>query len=169
MTESAELHESVDVAAPPARVWELVTDLPRMAGWSPQVVRTFARRPVGLGTRALNVNRSGWKVWPTRSKVVRFEPHRDFAFRITDNGVVWSYALEPSERGTTVTHRRETPEGILPISLRLQDAVLGGVDRFTGELREGMRTTLTRLKAEAEGERVAPPPPAPAQPPCSRP
>ncbi len=50
-----------------------------------------------------------------------------------------------------MTHRRETPDGITPISLRLQDAVLGGVDRFTGELREGMRATLTRIKAEAEG------------------
>jgi len=151
MAEIAALHESLDVAAPPQRVWELVTDLPRMAAWSPQVVHTFARRPVGLGSRALNVNRSGWKVWPTRSRVVRFEPHRDFAFRILDNGVVWSYALEPTEAGTRVTHQRETPDGITPLSLRLQDAVLGGVDRFTGELREGMRRTLRGIKAEAEG------------------
>jgi uncharacterized protein YndB with AHSA1/START domain len=151
MAETPALHESVDVAAPPERVWALVTDLPRMASWSPQGVRTFVRGPVGLGTRAFHLNRSGWKVWPTRSKVVRFEPHRDFAFRIKDNGVIWSYALEPTAAGTRITHRRETPDGILPISLRLQDAVLGGVDRFTGELREGMRRTLSRIKAEAEG------------------
>ncbi len=151
MAEIAALHESVDVAAPPERVWALVTDLPRMASWSPQGVRTFVHGPVGLGTRAFHVNRSGWKVWPTRSKVVRFEPHRDFAFRIKDNGVIWSYALEPTDAGTRITHRRETPDGILPISLKLQDAVLGGVDRFTGELREGMRRTLRRIKAEAEG------------------
>ncbi|WP_432477935.1 SRPBCC family protein [Nocardioides sp. GXQ0305] len=151
MAEIADLHESVDVAAPPERVWALVTDLPRMASWSPQGVRTFVRGRVGLGTRALNINRSGWKVWPTRSTVVRFDPHRDFAFRIKDNGVIWSYGLEPTVAGTRVTHRRETPDGILPISLRLQDAVLGGVDRFTGELRDGMRQTLGRIKAEAEG------------------
>ena len=150
MVEIAALHEFVDVAAPPEQVWELVTDLPRMAAWSPQVVHTFARRPVGLGTRALNVNRSGWKVWPTRSRVVRFEPHRDFAFRILDNGVIWSFGLESNGGGTRLTHRREA-EGIHPISLRLQDAVLGGVDRFTGELREGMRRTLRGIKAEAEG------------------
>ena len=151
MTEIAVLHETVDIAAPPERVWSLVTDLPRMASWSPQGVRTFVRGPVGLGTRALNVNRTGWKVWPTRSKVVRFEPHRDFAFQILDNGVIWSYALEATAGGTRVTHRRETPDGITRISLRLQDAVLGGVDSFTGELRDGMRATLTRIKAEAEG------------------
>ena len=151
MAEIAALHETVDVAAPPERVWALVTDLPRMASWSPQGVKTFVRGPVGLGTRAFHVNRTGWKVWPTRSKVVRFEPHRDFAFRIKDNGVIWSYALEPLDTGTRVTHRRETPDGITPISLRLQDTVLGGVDRFTAELRDGMRQTLLRIKAEAEG------------------
>ncbi len=151
MPETAVLHETVDIAAPPERVWALVTDLERMASWSPQGVRTFVRGPVGLGTRALNINRTGWKVWPTRSKVVRFEPCRDFAFQILDNGVIWSYQLEPAEAGTRLTHRRETPDGITPISLRLQDAVLGGVDRFTGELREGMRRTLDRIKAEAEG------------------
>jgi len=151
MPEIESLHESVDVAAPPERVWELVTDLPRMAAWSPQVVHTFCRRPVGLGTRAVNVNRQGWKVWPTRSHVVRFEPHRDFAFRIRDNGVVWSYALEATEGGTRLTHRRETPDGITPISLRLQDLALGGVARFTGELRDGMRRTLRGIKVEAEG------------------
>ena len=64
--------------------------------------------------------------------------------------MIWSYALEPTDGGTRVTHRRETPDGITPISLRLQDAVLGGVDRFTGELRDGMRATLSRIKAEAE-------------------
>jgi hypothetical protein len=28
--------------------------------------------------------------------------------------------------------------------------VLGGVETFTGELREGMRETLERIKADAE-------------------
>ena len=151
VTGSAPLEETVDVAAPPERVWALVSDLPRMAEWSPQVVRTFVRRPVGLGTRALNVNRSGWKVWPTRSHVVRFTPPRDFAFRVPDNGVVWSFALEETAVGTRVTHRRETPDGIRPASRRLQDLLLGGVDSFTEELCAGMRLTLARLRTAAEG------------------
>ena len=63
------LEESIDVDATPERVWSLVTDLPRMARWSPQVVRTVVRGggPVQLGTRAVNVNRKGVLVWPTRS------------------------------------------------------------------------------------------------------
>jgi len=147
------IEESIDVDATPERVWSLVTDLPRMARWSPQVVRTVVRGggPVRLGTRAVNVNRKGLLVWPTRSKVVRFEPHRDFAFRIKDNFTVWSFALEATEGGTRVVQRREAPDGTSPISDTLVRRVLGGQEGFQAELREGMRRTLRALKADAEG------------------
>lgn len=149
------LQDSVDIAAPPERVWSLVTDLARMAAWSPQVVKSFVSRgPVQLGTRALNVNRKGLLVWPTRSKVVVFEPHREFAFRIKDNATIWAFVLEPvpvdGGSGTRLVQERRAPDGITPISTRLQDAVLGGVESFTGELRDGMRQTLEKIKAEAE-------------------
>ena len=149
-TYEALLEESIEVAAPPAKVWSLLTDLPRMASWSPQVVKTLVRRPVRLGTRSYNLNRRGLLFWPTRSKVVRFEPHQEFAFRVKDNATIWSFSLEPSETGTKVTQRRETPDGITDISLRLTDLALGGQETFTGELRQGMRQTLERMKADAE-------------------
>ena len=146
----AQLEASIDVAAPPAKVWSLLTDLPRMASWSPQVVKTVVRGPVQLGTRSYNLNRRGPLFWPTRSKVVRFEPHREFAFRVKDNLTVWSFTLEPTDAGTRVTQRRETPDGISDISLRLTKVALGGQETFTGEMREGMRQTLERMKADAE-------------------
>jgi hypothetical protein len=147
------LEESIDVEATPERVWSLVTDLPRMARWSPQVVRTVVRGdgPVRLGTRALNLNRKGLLMWPTRSKVVRFEPHRDFAIRIKDNYTVWSFALEPTAGGTRLVQRREAPDGTSTISDTLVRRVLGGQEGFQAELREGMRRTLRGIKADAEG------------------
>lgn len=150
MSHTETLRESIEIEATPERVWSLITDLPRMASWSPQVVRTFVRGPVGRGTRALNVNRRGPLVWPTRSKVVIFEPHREFAFRVLDNAVIWSFVLEPTPSGTRVVQERRTPDGITPISVFLQRRVLGGVDTFTQELREGMGQTLARIKSEAE-------------------
>ena len=151
MSEHAELEESVEVAASPERVWSLVTDLPRMAAWSPQVVKTIVLgHPVRRGTRTININRRGPLVWPTRSKVVRFEPHHDFAFRIAENTVVWSFRLEPTATGTRVTQRRETPHGISGISRGLTRVALGGQETFSSELRDGMRQTLARIKAEAE-------------------
>lgn len=146
------IEESVEVAADPARVWSLVSDLPRLAEWSPQVVRSFVRteRPIQLGTRLLNVNRRGLLVWPTQSKVVRFEPHQEIAFRVKDNFTVWSFTLEPTATGTRVVQRREAPEGISAISSRLTKRMLGGVPSFQAELREGMRSTLAGIKASAE-------------------
>lgn len=145
------IEEVVEVAAPPARVWALVTDMPRMAEWSPQVVRTIVRGGgIGPGTRTVNINRRGPLFWPTRAKVIRFEPHREFAFRIKDNLTVWSFTLEPTATGTRVTQRREAPDGTSRISANLVKAVLGGQQTFQAELRDGMRQTLTRIKAEAE-------------------
>ena len=148
-----ELKATITVQATPAQVWALVTDVARMAEWSPQVVKTFVLGGrVGPGARFVNLNRQGWKRWPTSAKVVRFEPHRDFAFRITENRTVWSFQLEPTaDGGTFVTHRRETPEGITAVSNVLVGLALGGQESFVPELLEGMSTTLERVKAELEG------------------
>lgn len=149
----AQLEATIEIAAPPAKVWSLVTDVKRMASWSPQVVKTVVRGggPVAQGTKFFNINRRGLLVWPTQSMVVRFEPHTDFAFRIKENYTVWSFALEPTaDGGTRLTERRETPQGISDLSLGLTRTVLGGVSKFTDELRAGIEQTLERIKAEAE-------------------
>jgi uncharacterized protein YndB with AHSA1/START domain len=146
------LEETIEVDAAPAKVWSLVADLSRMASWSPQVVKTFVRGgPVQQGTRTVNINRRGLLVWPTQAKVVRFEPHREIALRIKDNFTIWSFLLEPTDAGgTRIVQRRAAPDGISSISLKLTDAVFGGQDGFSAELRDGMRQTLGRIKAEAE-------------------
>ena len=147
------LEETVEIDATPAQVWAAISDVRRMARWSPQVMRTFVRGggAVRLDTRTVNLNRRGLLVWPTQAKVVRVEPHREFALRIRENLTIWSFTLEPTDAGgTRITQRRETPQGISSVSLRLTDAVLGGQKSFTAELREGMRQTLDRIKADAE-------------------
>lgn len=149
-TEFAQLEESIEIDAPPAQVWALVTDLPRMASWSPQVVKTFVKGPVQEGTRFRNVNRRGLLVWPTSAKVVRFVPHTEFAFRVKDNFTIWSFTLEPTGTGTRVIQRREVPNGISDISVKLTKIAFGGQEKFAAELAEGMRETLAKLKADAE-------------------
>ncbi|WP_372727246.1 SRPBCC family protein [Nocardioides sp.] len=145
------LEETIEVAASPATVWSLVSDLGRMSAWSPQVVKTFVRGgPVQQGTRTFNINRRGLLVWPTQAKVVRFEPERELAFRVKDNFTVWSFTLEPTDAGTRIIQRREAPNGISDISIKLTALVFGGQRGFGGELRQGMRQTLSRIKAEAE-------------------
>jgi uncharacterized protein YndB with AHSA1/START domain len=151
------LEQSIEVQAPPATVWALVSDLARMASWSPQVVRTIVRgRPVQEGTRFFNLNRRGLLFWPTQAEVVACEPHTELAFRIKENWTVWSFTLEPTESGgTRVTERRCAPDGISGVSKGLTRIALGGQQVFTDELLAGMRETLERVKAEAEGRAVA--------------
>jgi hypothetical protein len=151
----AQLEESIEIAATPAQVWTLVTDLKKLAGWSKHGLRTFVRGgEVKQGTTFFNLNHRGLLVWPTQAKVVRFTPHSDFAFRIKENFTIWSFQLEPVEvdgvAGTRVTQRRETPQGISALSNRLVGVAMGGIPTFVDELSAGMRQTLERIKAEAE-------------------
>ena len=153
-TQNAPLLESTtDIDATPEQVWAVITDPRALGGLSDQVVRTHVvgTAPVGLGTRTSNINRRGPLLWPTRAKVVRFVPSRDYAFRVKDHATTWSFELAPSPAGgTTVTHRREAPQGTTQISRILQDKVLGGVSDFDREMEAGMATTLRRLKALLE-------------------
>ncbi|EON22358.1 cyclase/dehydrase [Nocardioides sp. CF8] len=146
------LEESTTIDAAPEKVWTLVSDLGRMSEWSPQVVKTIVRgRPIQLGTKMININRRGLLVWPTQSKVVRFEPQREVAFRVKDNFTIWSFTLEADGAGgTRLTQRREAPDGISNISRALTERVLGGVADFQVELGEGMRETLAKIKVAAE-------------------
>ena len=146
----APLEASIEIAAPPAQVWGLVSDLRNMARWSPQVVRTFVRTPVREGSRMFNVNRHKLLVWPTQATVVRLVPEQEIAFRVKENYTVWSYRLESTGTGTRLTARREAPQGISDLSVGLTKRALGGVDTFTTELEQGLRETLARIKADAE-------------------
>ncbi|SFC90705.1 Polyketide cyclase / dehydrase and lipid transport [Nocardioides terrae] len=148
----SDLEATITVAASPAQVWALVTDVARMPEWSPQVVRSVVLGGrVKLGARFVNVNRQGPKRWPTTAKVVRFTPHSDFAFRIFENHTIWSFQLEPAvDGGTVVTHRRETPDGISLASRVLTKIALGGQEPFTAELLDGMSRTLERIEAELD-------------------
>ena len=150
--QSQELEATIDVDASPAQVWALVTDVPRMASWSPQVKRSTVKGGVvRQGATFRNLNGQGPLRWPTSAKVVRFEPHRDFAFRVKENRTVWSFELaDNGQGGTTLTQRREVPQGISAVSKVLTKVVLGGQESFVRGLREGMQQTLSRIKAEAE-------------------
>jgi uncharacterized protein YndB with AHSA1/START domain len=152
LTDVAPLEATIEIDAPPARVWALVSDLRNMARWSPQCVKTFVKGggEIGLGTQMINLNRRKLLFWPTQSKVVRFAPEKEIAFRVKENYTVWSYELEPTATGTRVTARREAPHGISDLSIGLTKAALGGVDVFTEELLAGMQDTLARIKADAE-------------------
>lgn len=146
-----QIEHSVDVEAAPEKVWELVSDLPRISEWSPQVMKTVVLGgPLQQGSRLLNLNRRGLLVWPTRAKVVRHEPGREIAWKIKENGSTWSFTLEPAGARTRLVQRREAPKGLSELSISLTDRFMGGQAVFQAELQAGMRQTLARVKQLAE-------------------
>lgn len=153
-TDVPALQDHERIAAPPTIVWDLVGDPTRMSEWSPQVdsTRLTGDGDCSVGTRFTNRNVQGELAWITHGEVVRHEPGRALAFRIEENWAVWSFELEPTADGGTVLHqRRDAPDGISDLSRQLTDAYLGGMDTLTGNLRAGMRETLTRIRVAAEG------------------
>jgi uncharacterized protein YndB with AHSA1/START domain len=149
------MHDSVTVhiAAPPERVWELVSDVTKIGKYSPE---TFEAEWVDGATGAAvgakfrgHVKRNGiGPVYWTSCVVSACVPGREFAFGVgpADKPLnVWRYELEPSGDGTDVTESFTLAN---TAALRLYWAVLGWARGKTN--RNDMRTTLERMKAELE-------------------
>ena len=148
-----EVSERITVQAEPAQVYRAVSDLHRMVRWSPECFAVWIwRRRSGTPARFVGFNRRGPFVWFTTCQVVAAEPAREFGFDVTTFGMPvsrWGYRMTPSDGGTEVTEYW--------LDRRSRGAfVLGRI--FTGRVandrpaanREGMRTTLARLKRELE-------------------
>lgn len=146
---------SVWIDAPPAAVWDLVSDVTRIGEFSPETFEAkWTRGSTGpeVGAHfAGHVKRNGvgptyWS--PCRVRVC--EPERVFEFSVgTDKVAVnnWGYRLEPVEGGTRVTEYFRL-EPSLPV--RLYWGLLGSLRGRTNE--RGMRTTLERMKTVLEGD-----------------
>ena len=144
------LEATIDIAATPDKVWAVVSDLGRMPEFSPTTLKMIPLGTPRAGTWTVNFNKVGRKYYPTTSRIVRYEPDQAFAFRMNENGTVWSYTLEPTAAGTRVTERRDVPNGVRkPVRLMI-DALLGGEQKFEADLVAGMNETLGKIKAAAE-------------------
>jgi hypothetical protein len=67
------IDEQVDVAAPPARVWEVITDLARYGEWNPFVVACRSTLAVGDPIE-MSVRLVPWVTQPQREVVFAHEP-----------------------------------------------------------------------------------------------
>ena len=145
---------SIDVNAPRDKVWALVADFGNMGKWSPELVRNIwlggAKGPA-VGARFVGVNRHGVVPWATLCKITQCDEGRVIEWDNVVGKMRWGYRFEDiANGGTRVTEYREHL-GEMPLVLRAM--VRSGV---IGRNREnlvvrGMRTTLERLKAAAEG------------------
>lgn len=151
------MHDSVTVhmKAPPQQIWELVSDITNTGRFSPETFEAEwldgATGPaVGVRFRGhVKRNGRGPTYW-TECKITACEPGREFAFAVINRGKplnTWRYTFEPVGDGTDVTESFELLD-ILP--LRIYWFLLGWARGRTN--REGMRTTLERIKKVVEAE-----------------
>jgi hypothetical protein len=149
------MHDSVTVRmfAPPEKIWALVSDVTKIGRYSPETFEAEwldgATGPAVGATFRGHVKRNGkGPTYWTTCTVTASEPGREFAFGVgsADKPLnVWRYVMAPSGEATDVT---ESFTLARTVPLRLYWAVLGWARGKTN--RNGMQTTLERIKAEVE-------------------
>ncbi len=150
------MHDSVTLhmAAPPERVWDLVSDVTRIGRYSPETFEAEwidgATGPaVGARFRGhVKRNQKGPVYWTTCT-VTESDPGRTFAFGVGSPGKpplnVWRYDVVAAGDGSDVTESFTLSPTWW---LRLYWFCLGWARGKTN--RNGMRATLERVKADAE-------------------
>ena len=153
MNAARELRAETDIEGTPDQVWAVLSDLDRLPELSTELVKMVPLKPGGLklGQQYLGLNRRKAVFWPSRSKVVAFDTHRELAWHTFSSGATWIFELAPIEGGTRVVHRRPVPTGLTVLSKVFATLFLGGGEHHADELEVHVSQTLTRLKAAVEG------------------
>jgi len=143
---------SIDVAAPPELVYDLIADVTRMGEWSPECYRcewlggAAAATP---GARFRGYNRLGRLHWERTAVVDTADRGREFGFTTVNDGAGreetrWRYSMEPSSSGTLLTESFEFLWCSVPNRLA---EVLVPRER---QVNRGIEETLRRIKRAAE-------------------
>jgi hypothetical protein len=149
------LEESIDIAASPAAVYALVSDLPRMGEWSPE--NRGGRWEDGCNGSVGDVfhgdNKIGDYEWTVPCEVTAAEPGVVFEWitgAAADDGpyVRWTYRFEDDGSGGTRLTEIWDVEALPPtLRTRTEEQLAGR----TEQVRAAVQTTLAAIKATAEG------------------
>jgi uncharacterized protein YndB with AHSA1/START domain len=150
------MHDSVTIHmdAPPADVWALVSDVTRIGEFSPETFEAEwldgATAPaVGVKFRGhVKRNGKGPTYW-SPAEITECEPERAFEFAVPNAKSpinTWRYELAPGANGGTEVTESFRLANKLPTKIYW---TLAGWARGKTN-REGMRTTLERMKAVVE-------------------
>ena len=151
-------HDSVtvDIAAPPERVYALVSDITRMGEWSPECFQcSWTKGATGpeVGARFKAKNKGGrGPAWFNTPVVTAAEQGTKFAFNRSGPGIAsytWTHVLEPTTTGTRVTESYDAEKPLGAFMTWLTMKWTGSPDR-DADLHAGMTTTLARIKTAAE-------------------
>jgi uncharacterized protein YndB with AHSA1/START domain len=153
------------VAAPPELVWDLVADVTRVGGWSPECVRTAWLGKPGEprpGARFIGHNRfpDGFE-WEVTCVVTEADRPRTFAWAVLDDtgdparpSSLWRYEIDALPGGGSRVRQRFTHGPGLSFLRPLAEAAPDGAAEIIAARRDGLRAnmtaTLRAMKAAAE-------------------
>ena len=138
---------SIDIAASPETVYEILTDLSRISELSPECYKAewegdLTEAAVGAKFRGYNDN--GGRKWDAGCVVVAADPAKEWSFEVPgDDGrsTVWRYQIEATSHGCRVTESFDSPI--------LDDEFFQKINRHK-LLLDNIAHTLANLKAVAE-------------------
>jgi nitroreductase/uncharacterized protein YndB with AHSA1/START domain len=157
----------VDIAAPPARVWELVSDINVPARFSTEFQGAEWVDADGprLGASFVGRNKREDREWQTTSFVVACDPPRMLAWNVSDPerpGAQWRFELEPLGNGTRLRQHMTIGPGNSGTSRAMEqqpDQARQILARRRDQLRRNMELTTQGIKrlAESDGSTASPP------------
>lgn len=153
MTDQYSHFESIVVDRPAELVYDLVSDITRMGGWSPVCASCWwgEGSSATVGGRFTGRNEMDGRSWETSCEIVVADPGVEFAFLVGGNQVRWGYTLEAEGDGTRVTESWQ----LLEAGREVFRAKYGAeADHVMGVRREtalaGIPVTLAGIKRTAE-------------------
>jgi uncharacterized membrane protein len=143
--DSKDFRISVDIDAPPARVWSVMSDVERWSNWTASIT-SIKRRDAG----PLAVGSSAWvrqpKLPPALWKVTVLESNRGFNWVSRGPGVLVTggHWIEPTAQGSRVT----LSVGIRGLFAGLLARLTGAItDRYLGLEAAGLKRQCEALSA----------------------
>jgi hypothetical protein len=144
--------ESIEIAAPPEVVYDLLADITRMGEWSPECYQCAWLNGVTAaktGARFRGYNRLGLYRWERTAIITAADRGRKFSFTTVDDRTgreqtQWLYAFEPLGSGTRVT------ESFQFLWCPAVDRLLEVFVPRGRQVDRGIQETLRRLKQAAE-------------------
>ena len=142
---------SVHVAASPAAVYGVLTDLDRLPGLSPENQRCEyldGATEIAVGVKFRGHNRAKDYEWHADCIVTVADPGRVFEYDVPpgyEHATTWRYEIEPDDRGgCTVTESFDAP------LLAMPDVYPGKIEGRRDNLERACAITLANLKAALE-------------------
>lgn len=156
---------STRIAAPAARVWQLVSDITLMPQFSAELEAVEwtdgADRPA-LGAAFLGHNRhDAIGTWTTRSQIIACDTERELAWAVgkpENPAATWRFRLTPDDAGTELTYTAQLGPARSGLSLAIEAMPEKEQEIVFGRLREfeaGMTATLAGIRQLAESEPAA--------------